>query len=142
MNQKRINALIPIAAEHLRNSGLLKEDKGKTGIESKYFSALSSFAPTVVQSGILKALAFYSVEDDTTGRKPTGLLVRDILFIDGFLAVSTSIKKSQSIFDIYLELIKEKSTLERLHIKNRILEAIIACKVAIMLFHKIKSDNK
>ncbi len=137
MNQKRIDEMIPIALnllEHPLES--FKEIKKGTKIKSGYTSAIDAFGPAVVQAGLAKTLAFYMKESEGTDRRKITAFVKEVIY---------PIKneyKNRNLLDIYIEETRNKSTLEKLRFKDKVLEAITACKLAKLSFELDESEQK
>jgi CRISPR-associated protein Cmr5 len=114
MNKKKIDVLIPKAIEKLAKFS-------KNGvIEKKYQGYLASFGPTVVSSGLLQTVMFYSADKDKNEMiKLMYSLLQDDLK-----------SNHQSMKDILVE----NENYKDYALKNKILEANIACKLAIRTF--------
>jgi hypothetical protein len=50
--------------------------------------------------------------------------------------------KNRNLLDIYIQETKNKPTLEKLRFKDKVLEAITACKLAKLSFEKDESEQK
>lgn len=110
MNNKNIEKLIPKAIDLLQ----------KFPKEKVYQGYLASFGPTVITSGILQAVAFYNGDDKKNEViKLMFKLIKDDLKTDK---------------NTLLEVLKEGENYKNYAIKNKILEASIACKLAIRTF--------
>jgi len=151
MNRKNIEDWIPFAIDIIqqwRNEKLKKidereklgtaltdeEKQWKSGIPSKYFGYLDSFGPTILQSGIIRTLTFYCQKEGEADRKEIANLIRDVLIKSKTLSEN----RSQSL----LELTRDKISRDRFYWRNRIFEAIIACKMALKLFHRAKPEDE
>ncbi|WP_419675596.1 type III-B CRISPR module-associated protein Cmr5 [Aliarcobacter butzleri] len=110
MNNKNIEKLIPKAIDLLQ----------KFPKEKVYQGYLASFGPTVITSGILQAVAFYSGDDK---KKKVIKLMFDLIQDD--------LKTDKNTL---LDFLKENDKYKDYAIKNKILEASIACKLAIRTF--------
>lgn len=146
MNRKNIDAWIPFAIEIIqkwRNEKLEHPEKlsndekkqWKSGIPSKYFGYLDSFGPTILQSGIIRTLAFYCQKEGEADRKEIADLIRDVLIKSNTLTGVTNPNLT------LLELTQDKISQDRFYWRNRIFEAIIACKMALKLFHRVKPED-
>lgn len=144
MNRKNIDAWIPFAIEiiqHWRNEKLehpenLSSDEKKqweSGIPSKYFGYLDSFGPTILQSGIIRTLTFYCQESGGVDRNEIANLIRDVLIKSNTL--------SGNLSHSLLELTKDRISQDRFYWRNRIFEAIIACKMALKLSRRVKPED-
>lgn len=110
MNNKNIERLIPKAINLLQNFPK----------EKVYQGYLASFGPTVITSGILQSVAFYSGDDKK--KKVINLM---------FNLIKEDLKTNQSTL---LDTLNENENYKNYAIKNKILEASIACKLAIRTF--------
>ena len=110
MNNKNIEKLIPKAINLLQNFPK----------EKVYQGYLASFGPTVITSGILQAVAFYTGDDKK--KKVINLM---------FNLIKEDLKTNQSTL---LDTLNENENYKNYAIKNKILEASIACKLAIRTF--------
>jgi hypothetical protein len=133
MNQRNIDKLIPITVEYLSKT---ENEVVKNGnvVEKEFSSYLSSFGPTIRQSGMMKALAVYGRKDVGAKRYVIDDLVKQIM-LKGILIDAKYNKKDYNLIDIYLLEINAKDELTRIEFEDRILEAIVACKLALQLFH-------
>ena len=112
MNKKNIDKLIPNAIIKL------KELQGKDGaIDKVYQGYLASFGPTVISSGIIKTVTIYIDESESNKKRKK---VTNIMF--------SLIDEDPKAF------IQESKNLTNYAMKNKILEANIACKLAIRTF--------
>ena len=127
MNKKNIDRMIPLAITAISKTLL----NNRTSIESKYNGYINAYGPTIIQSGILQAVFFYEKDD----RKEINSLLSDILTAfgtfhnNGETSLSTEIRK-----------IEGDPAKKRL-MKNRLLEAITATKLAIKTFRIEKSES-
>jgi len=131
MNRKRIEQMIPIAMDLLKeNNPKILNDDGK--LPSNYAGYVSSYDPTIRQSGLLQAVAFYEKEK----REDINSLLALVLTKAGYLE-NTSLKKL-----VYI--VKEASSdyAQKMKLQRLILEAIFACKLAMMTFPKTKEEDK
>jgi CRISPR-associated protein Cmr5 len=110
MNKKKIDKLIPEAIRLLHNFPK----------EKVYQGYLASFGPIVITSGILQTVMFYT-SDDKKNR------VIELMY--------TMIKDQiGSDKDSMQEMLNENDNYRSYAIKNKILEASVACKLAIRTF--------
>jgi CRISPR-associated protein Cmr5 len=105
MNKKNIDSLIPKAMEYIE-SNFLKNGS----VKKVYQGYLASFGPTVISSGLTQTLAFYSADSEK----------------------NKVIKMMFDILDMKLDL--KNTNYNDYALKNKILEANIACKLAIRTF--------
>jgi len=111
MNKKNIDKLIPKAMKEL--SKLAKNGV----IDKKYQGYLASFGPTVIASGIVKTVTIYIDEAKTNKKRKE---VTNMMF--------------SLINENPKEFIKDGKNNLNYTLKNKILEANIACKLAIRTF--------
>ena len=140
MNQKRIDEMIPIALnllEHPLDS--FKEIKKGNKIISGYTSAIDAFGPAIIQAELAKTLAFYMKKSEGTDRRKIDALVKEVI---NEVYPLKSEYKNRNLLDIYIQETKNKPTLEKLRFKDKVLEAITACKLAKLSFEKDESEQK
>lgn len=143
MNQRKIDKMIPIALSLLSQMEVDKNSM-KTGdyeIGKAYFGYMASFGPSVVQSGIAKTLAFYyKAKGESEGKRS---LVTDFI-MSVFLETYPDYKKNNAgnLLILYDKVTTEKNTLQRLALADKILEAAIACKLAMETYHAEEKENK
>lgn len=112
MNKKNIDKLIPKAIKLI--SKLAKNDGA---IDKVYQGYLASFGPTVISSGLIKTVAIYADKSDSNKKRRN---VTKIMFELVDLDVDKFIASEDSNTNYVL--------------KNKILEANIACKLSIRTF--------
>ncbi len=137
MNQRNIDGLIPVAVDYLSKTEN-KVVKDWKVIDSTYSSYINTFGPTIIQSGMMKALAVYGKKEGGSQRFVIDDLIKQIM-IKAYVVEEKYKKNKYDLIDIYLEKIKGKDVLERMDFEDRILETIVACKLALQLFHIDKS---
>lgn len=131
MNRKRIEQMIPIAMDLLKENSLsILNYDGK--LPSNYASYVSSYGPTISQSGLLQTVAFNEKEK----REKINSLLALVLAKAGFLENTTPNK----LIDFAKE--ASKNYTQKMKLQRLILEAIVACKLAMMTFPKIKVEEK
>ena len=114
MNKKYIDKLIPKAIEQLNS--LVKNGS----IDKVYQGYLASFGPTVIQSGLLQTVMFYTADEN----KNQVIKIMYELIKDDLNATQNSMK----------DFLIENQNYKNHTIKNKILEANIACKLSIRTF--------
>lgn len=138
MNQRKIDEMIPLALDILAHAdkNIEKMKAGDFALKKVYFGYLSSFGPSVVQSGMSKTLAFYAKESGDRG-----LILELVKQV--FLRANPVYNSTEDLFKIYTsEIGKENSkTLEKLALADKILEAAIACKL-VMNTYKTEEDKE
>ncbi|MGE4456979.1 MAG: type III-B CRISPR module-associated protein Cmr5 [Arcobacteraceae bacterium] len=110
MNNKRIEQLIPQAIKLLQNFPK----------EKVYQGYLAAFGPTVITSGIVQAVAFYTGDEKKN---------RVIKLMFDLIKEELPIQKGT-----LLEVLEEGQNYKNYALKNKILEASVACKLAIRTF--------
>ena len=110
MNNKTIEKLIPNAISLFQ----------KFPKEKVYQGYLASFGPTVITSGLVQAVAFYAADE----KKNKVIKVMFELIKENLNTDKTTL----------LEVLNEGENYKNYALKNRILEASIACKLAIRTF--------
>ncbi len=131
MNRKRIEQIIPIAMDLLKENSLSILNKGGK-LPSNYVGYISSYGPTISQSGLLQTVAFNEKEK----RGKINSLLALVLAKAGFLENTTPNK----LIDFAKE--ASKNYTQKMKLQRLILEAIVACKLAMMTFPKIKVEEK
>jgi CRISPR/Cas system CMR-associated protein Cmr5 small subunit len=141
MNQKRIDELIPVALRLLENPldnfKQMMVDKNK--IKSSYASAIDAFGPSVIQAGLVKTLAFYMKESEGTNRRAILELIKEVMK-KNYPAITNYCDKN--LLEIYIEETKNKSTMVQLQFRDKVLEAVTACKLAKLCFEKVDTESK
>ncbi len=123
--KKRVEKYIPFALE------AVTEKIAKNGkVSSEFNGYISSFGASVISSGLLPAIAFYSNENASTAEDRTKLMDA-ILFV---------LKKERS--DIKsAKLIHYPVSYPDHDCKNRVLDAAVALKLAIRTFELVKRSS-
>lgn len=146
MNQKRIEKLIPIVMNILPTIQVPVNDNRFSilteGLElpSNYSGYIDSFGPTVRQSGLLQAVAF---NEKNEKRK----LINDLLFkvikranedkIIGYF--EDKISSARNLKELIISI--SDSNMEKKKLENIIFETVIACKLAMKTYRKIKVED-
>lgn len=140
MNQRKIDEMIPFALKLLENPlDEFREIKStKDKIKSGYASAMDAFGPSITQAGIAKTLAFYMKESDGTDRRKIAALVKAVVY--KIYPMNEELNTS-NLLEIFIKETKNKPTLEKLRFKDKVLEAITACKLAKLSFDKDTTDQ-
>jgi len=140
MNRKNIESMIPLAVKIIGESGIVHPNKdGIKEIKSEYFGYVDSFGPTVIQGGLLQACAFYSQEDKKADRKNISDIIKKVLLTSGF--IPNRFQGDESLSDITEKVMCPPTGPDYVFWRERVLEAAIACKLAIRLFHKDKTKK-
>lgn len=114
MNKKKIDQLIPKAMEKLAT--LSKNDV----INKVYQGYLASFGPTVISSGLLQTVMFYSGDDS---KNKVIKIMYELIKND----LNTNAETMQ-------DFLTQNNNYKKYSIKNKILETNIACKLSIRTF--------
>jgi len=120
MNQK-VNELIPTAIEAIKK--YLVSPEGSLKVASEYKGYIASLGPSIIQSGLLPALAFYSKSSDRTQADRT-LVIKAITEIIGLDAENDSL----------LAIAIGKDQTEQNELEDKVMNAIIALKLALRTF--------
>jgi len=143
MNQKRIDELIPVALRLFENPLKSFEEimagENKNKIKSSYASAIDAFGPSVIQAGLVKTLAFYMKESEGTNRRAILELIKEVMK-KNYPAITNYCDKN--LLEIYIEETKNKSIMEQLWFRDKVLEAVTACKLAKLCFEKVDTESK
>ncbi len=139
MNQKKIDEMIPIALKIIRDgSGMVKKMKeSEYEVHKVYFGYIASFGPSVVQSGIAKTLAFFS-KDSGEAKEGDKKIILDLIkqvFITAYSAYA--MYNAKGLLEIY-DLETQKTgftTINKLALTDKIIEAAIASKLAMNTYH-------
>lgn len=139
MNLKKVDELIPVALQLLKNP---KDDfknikTSENKIPSKYAGYIASFGPSVIQAGIAKTLAFYK-KGETADRPVITNFIKHVL-IDG--NPNLKLDKNKELLTLYLENTNDKPTLKKLNFRDRILEAALACKLAMFTYETKEEEQ-
>jgi CRISPR/Cas system CMR-associated protein Cmr5 small subunit len=138
MNQKKIDDMIHIALKVLRDeSGMVKAMKdGDYEIKKVFFGYMAAFGPAVVQSGIAKTLAFYSktIGESEEDRNIILDFIKQVFVLAYNNYASYNGADLLTIYDKEIQRLNF-TTLNRLALADKILEATIACKLAMNTYH-------
>jgi CRISPR/Cas system CMR-associated protein Cmr5 small subunit len=133
MIEKNIKTMIPLAMEIINESKIYSKDKG---IQKKYHGYISSFLPSASQSTLLKVLEFYEIKDANSERRKMLPILFETLKKANFLDNGN---ESRSLLEI-TRTNKEDPNAYRIW-KNRVAEAVIACKFAMRTFNEIPNEE-
>jgi len=137
MNKKRIGDMISIAMDILNSEekgikNIIQEKDGEKVLISKYDGYVSSYGPTIRQSGLMQAVNFH--ENHKTGeRKEINDLIVNILKKSGFIASNDNLSKLVKNYN--------SDPAKKSRITMLILEAITACKLAMRTFKKEQPEG-
>jgi len=136
MNQERINRMIPVAIQKIKeaklddNKDLLVKENGEELLPSNYSSYMDSFGISVRMSGLLQTVAFYEKDEK---RKLINKLLLEVLHENDKSLVG------ENLLDIVCEKIKDPAEYRKF--EERVIEATIACKLAMKTFKKKKVEE-
>ena len=140
MNNRRIEKLLNHAMDVLENEdpGIIVDDSGKKAVPSKYNGYIASFGPSVILSDLLQTLAFYNRQDgEGKDRKKVSDLMRKTLEKAGYLDGPDGY---ENLFHTVRRRVNSKGADEARRLKALILEAAVACKLAMRTFPAKKED--
>jgi len=131
MNKLKIDEMIIAAMKNIESNKNIKMlENGK--IKSHYYGHVAAFGPSLIQTGLLQCIAFYSKKDET-GRRNILKLMEKILEDTG------RINKKPDEKDLFHHLrnqLKDNSYESRKRFTSYMMEACTACKLALRTFPK------
>jgi len=149
----KIEKLLPSALEAAKK--FITIDEGKLTVPKQFKGYISSFGASVIQSGLMPTLAFYS--DAKKAKGDRSLLVPaliDILFQNESYSSNNEVQKELDA----LEKDKEKDLKPRIHVffnwllesnkenpeklRKELMDASIALKLALRTFREDDTDKK
>lgn len=146
MNQKRIEKMIPIAMDILPtidavvNNNRFSILTGGLELPSNYSGYIDSFGPTVRQSGLLQAVTFNEKNDK---RKLINKLLFEVIkkaSNDGVIGYfEDKISAASDLKGLVISI--SNSNMEKKKFENIVFETVIACKLAMKTFPKIKAED-
>lgn len=116
MNKKNIDKYIPKAVRELNS--LCNSDGS---IDKVYQGYLASFGPSVITSGLMRTVMFYTGDDNKKR-------VIDIMY----KLIKNDLNTQEGSLDKFLQ---KDNNYKKYSVKNRVIEANIACKLAIRTFN-------
>ena len=121
MNKRRVNELIPRVIEYIPSSGILIDNE----IPNEFKGYVSSFGASIIQSGLLSAVAFFEADDSKSksDRKVLTKLILKVIYRNKKLEW----KEDKTLLNYILEN-NNKET------KEEVINAAIAVKLAIRVF--------
>jgi len=144
MNQERINRMIPVAIQKIKeaklddNKDLLVRENGEELLPSNYSSYMDSFGISVRMSGLLQTVAFYEKDEEKDGKKSGNRKLINKLLIE-VLAENDESLKGKELLSVVCEKIKDPTEYRKF--EERVIEATIACKLAMKTFKKKKVEE-
>ena len=136
MNQERINRMIPVAIQKIKeaklddNKDLLVKENGEELLPSNYSSYMDSFGISVRMSGLLQTVAFYEKDEN---KKLINKLLLEVL------AENDKSLKEKKLLSVVCEKIEDPTEYRKF--EERVIEATIACKLAMKTFKKKKVEE-
>ncbi len=143
MNKKRIEQLIPIAMELIKEKEyqILNQDKK---LPSNYAGYVKSYGPTIKLSGLCQAVAFNEKGSEEVARKDKEKVERwkiNKLLLGMLKKIGYPLASdSQRLIEVVEKV--SKGPVEKRKFQNLLLEAIIACKLAMLTFPQIKGGGE
>ncbi len=122
MRSKTVEELIPKAIKYINdNLGNFKHSE-KESIDKVYSGYLNSFGPTVTTAGLNRTIAFFEGDEK---KKKINDMIFALLKEEGTIS-----ERAKNLLDF----INQNQNYKNLIVKNKILAAAIACKLAIKTF--------
>jgi hypothetical protein len=139
MNKGRVERMIPAAMTLLKgDSDIVEKSSGK--IPSRYNGYIASFGPCVVQAGLLQTLAFFSRADRDEREDVEGRERKRIVYLMEKTLASAGYLKDMKGADLYAMACGCPDAVRRTRFKSLVLEASVACKLAMRTFPKKDED--
>ena len=142
MNQERINRMIPVAIQKI-NEYLVVRENGEELLPSNYSSYMDSFGISVRMSGLLQTVAFYEKDEkkdeEKDGKKDGNRKLINTLLLE-VLAENDKSLKGKELLSVVCEKIKDPTEYRKF--EERVIEATIACKLAMKTFKKKKVEER
>ncbi len=137
---RRIERWIPFAIKAIKDAKITIEDKDTnvlkdTTVPKEYSGYISSFAASIVTSGLLPTVVFFSDENKSRGNR--SLLPKAIFIL---LKDMNIIKSADSSKNIYDWILTETSRDRASYAKKDILDAATVLKLALRTFLHKKTD--
>lgn len=132
MNRENIEKLLHTALEIVVDKKYEIFKAG--GIESKYSGYIDSFGPAIIQAGVLKTLFFYSKDEDK--KKIVDLI--EVLYLKNTKVQTPATKK---FHEVLAKELQGKNQMQKAVIRTRLMEAVIALKLAMKTVKKITPEG-
>jgi len=132
MNRKRIEMFIPIAMDLINELEIVKNG----GIPSNYSGYIDTYGPSIRQAGLLQTVSF---NEKNEKRKKINKLIFEVLkkgVGDKFVELNSYPSLNELLKDI------EKDNFKKKKFEKLIVEAVIACKLAMKTFKKIEAEEE
>jgi CRISPR-associated protein Cmr5 len=143
MNRQKIDEMIIKAMEIIASNEVEILEQNK--VPSQYIGYIASFGPSVVQTGLIQTVAFYSKNDEQNPRKSNEEKSRKKVLdlMEKTLVATHRMPSSENNLLHYLNT-QWKQNLnnfnQRIQLKNIVMEACTACKLALRTF-EIKKEK-
>jgi len=135
MNKQIIDEMIVKAMDILSANEVKIVENNQ--VPSEYFGYIASFGPAVVQTGLIQTVAFYCNDsDEGKKRKKIIALMAKTLEQTGRIANLGN----SDLYEYLKNQWNNNNFYARIHLKNMVMEACTACKLALRTFPK-KDDN-
>jgi len=127
---KTIEKILPVAINAVKNN-VLENNK----VPKEFNGYISSFGASIIMSGLLPTLVFFSQEGKSKGnRRSVIVAIEEILNANNPDLLSTN----KDLLKTVVAKLEDMAAIERL--QDKIQEAAIALKLAIRIFPKSKND--
>lgn len=131
MNKRKVEKLIPIAIDCVKNSkGLFVDGK----IPGEYKGYIANFGASIIQSGLFATLAFYAKTDAKSKSDRCKLLE----VIANVIYTSNKINDSKKSLMEYVKDTKDNKSI----IKEEVINAAIAVKLAMGVFEFVDKSEE
>jgi CRISPR-associated protein Cmr5 len=134
---KNIEKILPTAIEVVRDTkgdkAILKEGK----VPKEFNGYISSFGASIIMSGLLPTLVFFSQEGKSKGNRTTVIFAIEAILNKEYPELLT---QDKNLLKTVEKMVKEGSSMQRL--QDKIQMAGIALKLAIRIFPKSDKESK
>jgi len=128
---KNIEKILQFAVDAVKTHVLTAEKE----VPKEFNGYISAFGASVIMSGLLPTMVFFSQEGKSKGDRTCVLKS-----IEQILVKSETLAKDENLLETVLKLYKSPEQLDQL--QNKIQQAGVALKLAIRIFPKSKKDSK
>jgi CRISPR-associated protein Cmr5 len=134
---RNLQKLIPLAIEAIETTKIVEHDGGNKYIDGEFNGYISSFGGSIISSGLLPSIIFYSQKKGAKADRPKIIAaVEFILQKDGYGPNFKLLDKVKVLYTGTLNFIE----INRL--SQKVEEALIALKLAIRIFAEKPKDPK
>jgi CRISPR-associated protein Cmr5 len=149
----KIEKLLPSALEAAKK--FITMDNEQLSVPKQFKGYISSFGASVIQSGLMPTLAFYS--DAKKAKGDRSLLVPaliDILFRKGIYPTNDEVQKKLDVLEkdkdkdlkphihIFFDWLLENNKENHEKLRKELMDASIALKLALRTFREVDTDKK